>query len=293
MRKRTFVVKIILAGHTGFEPAIFRMKTGCANRYANAPWDYITKLPNYCYTLPKMDRKRGKKLKKGEAELVARQMLAEANIGKIDIFNENSLESYYKENIEKHGYSPKQFHNMVAIAKHESRVGLDPEQLLATTVIRNVNTLDKIDSDLGLVDRHVGSCEQDLSKMEQENQAFEAEIAKKLADNEPIPPDDFKVLENMASNKQKLRNSLAGFIKMRSALYKNVSDIMKNQTDLNYKMAVIAEKKRANDLMEEKMKSDNPPATDAEFVYTDEDVENIEEIIKVKLAGQKHLLPGE
>jgi hypothetical protein len=182
-------------------------------------------------------------LTKEDKSAFAILMLAEANIGKLDVFNDADLQKYYESNnLAAQGISERQYQILSKEVRKQSKFGLDPEQLLATTVIRNIAVLDKVEEDLGLVAKHVKLCEQEIVDIHTTHLQLQQQI-----DEEKTPTSeeefaqrkrDYETLSRLFDQKQKTRNALASFIKMKSALYKNVNEISKNQTELNYKMAI-------------------------------------------------------
>ena len=239
-------------------------------------------------------------LSKTEKGSFVKLLLAEANIGKLDIFNDDELNDYYIENnLAAQDITVRQYSILCKEVRKQSRHGLDPEQLLATTVIRNIGILDKVDADLGLVGKHANLCESEIMEIQGTYSALESRM---LSEGDPTDEAgwlqrkrDYETASRLFDQKQKTRNSLAGFMKMKSSLYKNVNEISKNQTDLNYKMAIALESKRKNDIMEAGLLQKNPVMPKSgidEFKYSDCDIEEVEEAIKIQISGQKHLLSG-
>ena len=248
---------------------------------------------------------RGKALTKPDKEALAKELLADANLGKLNIFDDSEADKYYKEKeLEKRLISENQFKEIVKIARNISRTGLDAQQLLSTAVIRNINTLDSIQEDLKLVNKHVKFCEMDVAeinnaisdqnkiieKLEQKTRGKE-ELEKNFSFQQEAA---YNKMNQLITEKSKNKTTLANFIKMKSALYKNVSDVMKNQTDLNYKIATIEINKEKNSILQQQIDLKNPPKEpgDDTFEYSDADVDEIEEIIKIQLADKKHLTKG-
>ena len=250
---------------------------------------------------------KGENFTSDQIENFANQLFGHVHIGKVDLYSKKSLKAYRAaENWTKMGMTDDEFNEIVEKARNKLKSGLEGEQVATITIMRNLNSLDRIETDLDKLESRIKFYDATVAAIAKRIMVLEKVRDLEERVNEgPVDDSMSKRITNeilkLYELLEKHNRLLDATNKSKSMFYKNIGDVMKNQIDLNYKLMTVQtnqERNRLvaerNDLLREQLRIRDPgryeeDAMDAD--YTDATVEQLHEQIQLKLRQNKGLLP--